>query len=158
MGPQMGIYNESNSALITSWNLGKIVSQVPSTVLTVNVWNNKGGSDVVSDLKNAYVAVVDYNGETAVDEVAKNKWIQVNIPSIDGDDTTYTPIGGAVTRDIRANGGITDNSATISGKPNNGLSGDSPSNVCTLNFIVVPPPNSIPGEKLFKIRIGGWFS
>ena len=156
MGPQMAIYNKTNTSLLTSWNLNVVKSQTPSDILTVNVWNNRGGAQLVSDLKNPYVAVVDYNGETAVDEVAKNKWVQVNVPSIDGDDTIYTPIGGSVTKTLKANGGTDD--YYISGEANNGNAVDSPSNVCTINFIVIPPPNSIPGEKLFKIRIGGWFS
>lgn len=158
MGPQVSIYDSNNRDLFTTWNLNTIQSQQTSSVLTVYVWNNKNGSAQVSHLKNAYVTVVDDNGETSDGEVAKNKWVQVNIPSIDGDETTFVPIGGGVTRGIRGGGGLTENTLEAGTVTEDGTYDLNKKCVCKLNFIVVPPPNSTPGEKRFKIRIGGWFS
>lgn len=159
MGPQISIYNSDNSQLFTTWDLNNIQSQQASPVLTVYVWNNKTGDNAknVSDLKNAYVTVVDENGETSNGEVAKNKWVQVNVPNIDNDETTFFPIGGNVTRGIRG-GGLEENTIKPADEANANTYEKSKNCVCKLNFIIVPPPNSTPGEKRFKIRIGGWFS
>lgn len=160
MGPQISIYNSSNNK-IELWNIGTLQSQQSSKILTVYVWNNKGNRESdVSDLKNAYVTVVDANGETAEDEVAKNKWVHVNIPTIDGDETTFSPIGGSIIRNIK--GGINSEENTIFGTKCNSdmdktYSLENP-RVCKLSFCICPPPNSTPGEKLFKIRICGWYT
>lgn len=161
MGPQVSIYDSDNRNLFTTWDLGNIQSQQATPIMTVYVWNNKFGNLNVSDLKNAYVTVVDSNGETSEGEVAKNKWVQVNIPSIDNDEITFLPIGGGITRGIKGGGDLSDNVLCAyngSSTPENGVYSPDKKNVCKLNFIIVPPPNSTPGEKLFKIRIGGWFS
>lgn len=166
MGPQISIYDSKNINQLNTWDIGDLQSQQASKILTVYVWNNKEnhqfeGKSLVSDLRNAYVTVLDANGETAEDEVAKNRWVQVNVPSIDKDETTFFPIGGNITRSIKGGkeeGGeeLTDN--IISGKVSDVTSLSENNKVCKLNFIIVPPPNSTPGEKLFKIRIGGWYT
>lgn len=160
MGPQISIYDSNNAQLFTTWDLNNIQSQQATDILTVYVWNNRVGEDPtkVSDLKNAYVTVVDENGETANGEVAKNKWVQVNIPNIDKDETTFFPIGGSTTRGIRGGGNLTENVLKPAIQTDSDKELADRECVCKLNFVIIPPPNSTPGEKRFKIRIGGWFS
>ena len=156
MGPQISIYDESNNSIVSIWDIGTVKAQTPSEVLTINIWNNKGGTTTVSDLKDCYITVLDYNGDTAVDTVAKDKWVQVNIPSIDGDENVWTNIGGNVVKSIRGNAGVDEYS--ILGTENSGLMSESSENVCTAKFRIFAPPNSAPGQKLFKIRVNGYFT
>lgn len=155
-GPSIALYNSADSAIVSTWSVGTVQAQVASTVLTVNIWNNKGGSTAVSDLKDCSVTVLDSNGSTSDEDVAKNKWVQINVPSIDGNSTTYTAIGGATTKAIRANSGVSDN--TIKGDTNNGVSANSGANVATVNFRIMAPINSDPGNKTFKIRLTGYYT
>lgn len=157
MGPQISIYDASNTNLVNTWEVGTLKAQKPSEVLTVKIWNNKGGITAVSDLKECYLMVLDALGDTANDDVAKEKWVQVNVPAIDGNSNVWTPIGGTEGKDIKANAvEIIEN--TISGKANDGIEANSPENVATVNLRVVAPPNSTPGDKNFKCRLVAWFS
>jgi hypothetical protein len=156
MGPQISVYDASNTSLVSNWNIGVLKAQVPSNVLTINIWNNKGGSTAVSDLKEAYLMVLDSNADTANEDVARDKWIQINEPSVDGNSDIWTPIGGSKGKDIKANSGVTDN--MISGIANDGTAANSPKNVCTVNLRAVAPPNSNPGDKAFKVRLTGYFT
>jgi hypothetical protein len=156
MGPQITVYDKTNTSVESTWNVGTIRAQEPSEVYTINIWNNKGGVDHVSDLRDCYISILDYDGDSAIEDVARDRWIQVNIPSVDGDENTWTSIGGSFTKEIRANGGVSEN--TLSGIANSGVLSNSPKNVCTANFRVYAPPNSNPGQKLFKIRVNGYFT
>lgn len=156
MGPQIAIYNASNTELVSTWDVGTLKAQKPSEVLTINIWNNKGGITAVSDLKEAYLMVLDSVGDTANDDVAKDKWVQINIPSIDGNANVWTPIGGTDGKDLKANG--VNGEFTIKGDANDGTAGTSYNNVATVNLRIVAPPNSTPQDHYFKIRIVGYFT
>lgn len=155
MGPQISIYDHTNSELVSTWELGTLKAQKPSDVLTINIWNNKGGVTTVSDLKEVYLMILDAVGDTANDDVAKDRWVQVNVPSVDGNTETWTPIGGTIGKDLKANSGVVGN--TISGVANDGIASNSVENVCTVNLRVVAPANSVAGGHYFKARIiGNW--
>ena len=156
MGPLIGIYNESNTAFQSTWDVGIVRAQQPSTVLTINVWNNRGGTTDVSDLKEPILSVLDSDGLNALTPVPRDKWVQVNVPSVDGDNTTWTPIGGTTTKMLMANGGVTDN--TIKGTVNDGDPLLYPQNVCTTNLRIEAPLNSTPGDFSFKIRLTAYFT
>lgn len=156
MGPQIAVYDSTDSGIISLWDLGTVKAQVTSPVLSVYVWNNRNGNTAVSDLKDCWVTCVDSGSDTANDDVAKDMWIQINVPSIDGDEDTYTRIGGALGKDIRAMAGVSGN--YISGVANDGTLANSQPNYAKLNFRCVPPPNSNIGEKLFRILIKGYFT
>jgi hypothetical protein len=158
MGPQIALYNSTNTELLFNWDIGELRAQVPSEVLTVNIWNNRSGSVDVSDLRDSYLQVLDSTGDTANDDIPKEKWIQVNEPSVDGNSDTFTPIGGTVGKDIKANGLSSSTTCYISGKANDGVAANSPQNVCTINLRAVAPPNANPGDKTFKVRISGYFT
>lgn len=156
MGPQISIYDASNTYLVNNWDIGTLKAQTPSEVLTVNIWNNKGGITAVSDLKEVTFMILDSTGDTANGDVAKDQWVQINVPSVDGNSNVWTPIGGTVTKDIKANGGVSD--YTISGIANDGNAANSPQNVATISLRVVAPANSNPGEKSFRARLVGYFT
>lgn len=154
-GPNIAIYNADNSNLVSIWNVGTVKAQTPSAVFTVNIWNNKGNTtDAVSDLKDCYIGVYDSTGNTANTEVPKNKWVEINVPSVDGNNSTWTAIGGSTIKNIKA-AGQTDFS--ISGDINNGNTTDT-SNFCTCSFRINAPINSTPGTKDFNIRLTGYFT
>jgi len=156
MGPQIAVYDSTDSGIISLWDLGTIKAQVVSPVLSVYVWNNRNGKTAVSDLKDCWVTCVDSATDTSNDDVAKDQWIQVNVPSIDGDEDTYTKIGGNLGKDVRAMAGVSGN--YIAGVVNDGTLANSQPNYAKLNFRCVAPPNSNPGQKLFRILIKGYFT
>lgn len=154
-GPNITLYNEANSELVSTWTVGTVQAQTPSAELVVNIWNNKAGGSDVSDLKDCSVTVLDSNGSTYTEEVAKNKWVEVNVKSVDGNTTTWTAIGGETTHAIKANTGVSDNS--ISGEKNNGATVES-KNCCTMKLRVNAPINATPGSKQFKVRLTGYYT
>lgn len=157
MGPLIGLFDSNNSSLVGSKDFGTIRSQVPSEILTINVWNNHGGTEDVSDLREPEIEVLDTNGLTATTDVPRDKWVQVNVPSIDGDEATYTAIGGEVKKKLRANNNVS-TEYVIKGTSNNGDPILSASNVATVNIRLVAPMNSVPGPKSFKIRLVGYYT
>lgn len=154
-GPNITLYNQANSELVSTWTVGTVQAQTPSSELVVNIWNNKAGGTDVSDLKDCTITVLDSNGSTFTEEVAKNKWVQVNVKSVDGNDTTWTAIGGETTHAIKANTGVSDNS--ISGAKNDGNTAES-KNCCTIKLRVNAPINATPGSKQFKVRLTGYYT
>lgn len=159
MGPQIAIYNSTNTDLVYNWDVGTLKAQRPSDVLSVKIWNNKGGATAVSDLKECYLMVLDGIGDTANDDVAKDKWVQVNVPSMDGNTNVWEPIGGTSGKNLKCDDAtVPQDECTIYGEANDGIEAHSPKNVATVNLRVVAPPNSTPGDKNFKCRIVGWFS
>ena len=120
MGPLIGLYDSTSSSLVGTYDWGTIKAQTPTPVLTIQVWNNKNGKDDVSDLKEPQIEVLDSNGLTADTDVPKFKWVQVNIPSVDGNNSTWTPIGGTTTKMIRADGLASTDGNVIKGTANDG--------------------------------------
>ena len=157
MGPKITLYDSNNTAPVGTHDFGNIKAQVPSNVLAINIWNNKDGQDAVSDLREPEIEVLDINGLTADTDVPRDKWVQVNVPAIDGDDTTFVAIGGDVTKKIRANNNVS-TEYIIKGTPNTGDPVLNPENVCSVKFRLVAPINSTPGNKAFKIRIVGYYT
>jgi hypothetical protein len=156
MGPVISIYNADNTAYQTTWDVGIIRAQQPSNILTINIWNNFNGATDVSDLREPIISVLDSNGLTSDTPVPKDKWVQVNVPSVDGDNSTWTPIGGTTTKMLRANGNVTED--IIKGTTNNADPILYPQNVCTTNLRIKAPLNSLPGDFTFKIRLTAYFT
>nr|DAL58555.1 MAG TPA_asm: hypothetical protein [Caudoviricetes sp.] len=157
MGPLIGLYDNTSTSLVGTYDWGTIKAQTPTPVLTIQVWNNKNGQEDVSDLKEPQIEVLDSNGLTADSDVPKDKWVQVNIPSVDGNDSTWTPIGGADVKQIRANNNVSAE-LIIKGTKNDGDPISYPQNVATVNVRLQAPINSTPGDKTFKIRLTGYYT
>lgn len=154
-GPSIALYDSNNSNIVSTWNVGTVQAQVPSAELTVNIWNNKGGGTAVSDLRDCSITVLDSNGSTYTEDVARDKWVQINSQAVDGNTTTWTAIGGTTTKAVKANSGVDDN--TIKGTANAGTSINT-ENCATVKFRVNAPINSEPGTKNFKIRLTGYYT
>lgn len=155
MGPNIALYNADHSNLVSTWNVGTVKAQEPSSVLTINVWNNKGQATDVSDLKDCSITVYDADGINYVQDVAKDKWVEINVPSVDGNDSTWSRIGGVDAKPIRANSGASDFS--IKGVANNGTVSNT-DNFATVNLRINAPINSTPGNKTFKVRLTGYYT
>ena len=156
VGPLISIYNIDHTAFQTTWDVGTIRATQPSPELVINVWNNRGGSNDVSDLREPTLAVLDANGLTADTPVPRDKWVQVNVESVDGNSNTWTAIGGNVTKVLRANNFVTDD--VIKGTANNGDPTMYSQNVCTVKLRLVAPLNSDPGDFSFKVRLTAYFT
>lgn len=154
-GPSIVLYDSANSNIVSTWNVGTVQAQVPSAELTVNIWNNKGGGSAVSDLRDCSITVLDSNGSTANEDVARDKWVEINSQAVDGNTTTWTAIGGTTTKAVKANTGVDEN--TIKGTANAGTTTNS-ENCATVKFRVNAPINSEPGTKNFKIRLTGYYT
>lgn len=155
MGPNIALYNADHSDLVSTWNVGTVKAQEPSSVLTVNIWNNKGQATDVSDLKDCSMTVYDSSGTTFTEDVARDKWVEISVPSVDGNATTWTRIGGTDTKPIMANSGVSDYS--IKGTANNGTVSNT-SNFATVHLRINAPINSVPGNKTFKVRLTGYYT
>lgn len=153
-GPAISIYDSTHTSLVSTWNVGVVKAQTPSKVLTVNIWNNRNSSDDVSDLKECYLGVYDSTGDTYTTEVPLNKWVEVNVPTIDGNNNTWTRIGGQAIKKIMSSG---QSDFTIKGTANDGSTSNT-SNYCTCSFRINAPINSTPGTKDFNIRLTGYFT
>jgi hypothetical protein len=155
--PRVAIYNSTNTELVSNWDVGTLKAQRPSEVLTIKIWNNKQSSESVSDLKECMIMILDSVGDTSNDDVARDKWVQINCPAVDGNSNVWTAIGGTVGKDIKCDDNtVTD--FTIRGIANDGIEANSTSNVATVNLRIVAPPNSVPGDKTFKVRLCAFFT
>ena len=159
MGPLIGLYDSTSSALVGTYDWGTIKAQTPTPVLTIQVWNNKNGKDDVSDLKEPQIEVLDSNGLTADTDVPKFKWVQVNIPSVDGNNSTWTQVGGSTVKFLRAVGVAAADGNIIKGTVNDGIANTigSKVNYTEINIKVHVPLNAVPGTKSWKMRLTGYY-
>lgn len=98
--PIVSWYNESNTAQLTSWNIGTVDAGSSSSPFTVLIWNNRGGDIEVSDMQNCTITTKDASGGNT-GEIITDKWITVKVDSLE--ESTFTQIGGDVTHPIRTN-------------------------------------------------------
>ena len=160
LGPVITLMNSDNTSAVDTWNVGTVQAQTPSAPLIVNIWNNKGNNtEDHSDLKECTLSVLDANGNTAVGDVARDKWVQCKMNG--ESDSQYIAIGGSdpntVTALVKANDASVE-VGTIKGTRNDGVATNSTGNVATVYFRINAPINSIPGTKTFKIRLTGYYT
>ena len=153
--PSISIVNEQDQT-IANWDAGTIQANNDSTVLTMRVWNNRGGGTAVSDLKECTVTSLDTDGGASSD-VVSGRWIQVNVNSVDGNTTTWTQVGGTTTKSIRADGVPVSDGYIIKGTTNDGSTNNSKTNYCTIRVKIHVPLNATPGTKTCKLRINGYY-
>lgn len=153
--PIITILNDSE-VTVASWDAGTVQADHDSSVLTLRVWNNKGGSTAVSDLKDVSITTLDTDGGTSTDVVV-GKWVRVNVPALDGSSTSWTSIGGATVKNVRADGLTSAAGYVIRGTTNDGtLTGATP-NYATIRLKVHVPLNATPGTKVWKTRLNGYY-
>lgn len=146
-------------AEVKSWDNGVVQANSESAILTILVWNNKGGGITVSDLKEANITSLDIDGK-AVSEIVQNKWVQVHLPYYDENPNEWTPIGGTTAKMLRADGLTDPTDFTIRGNINNGDKEDTDAkqNYCTIQLKTVVPSGTTAGVRDFRIRINGYWT
>lgn len=149
---------DSTDQSVVNWDVGVCQANNDSAILTILVWNNRGGGAALSDLKDANITSLDVDGGSS-SEVVAGKWVRINSPVVDGNNTTWTQVGGSTVKYIRADGLSSADGNTISGAVNDGNknTASSKKNYSTVNIKVHVPLNANPGIKNFKMRINGYY-
>lgn len=153
--PIITIVNDADMT-IANWDCGTVQANNDSAILTVRIWNNKGQSSAVSDLKDASLTTLDIDGGVSSD-VVSGKWVYVNAPQVDGNESTWTQVGGATLKYIRADGLNSSDGYTIRGTANDGNLTNSKANYATCRLKVHVPLNATPGVKTWKTRLNGYY-
>ena len=148
-----------NDVAVTSWDNGVVQANSASPILEIIIWNNRGGETAVADLKEANITALDIDGR-AITEVVQGKWVNVNVPQVDGNTTTWTKIGGNTAKMIRADGLNTASGYVIKGTANDGnkATAASKSNYCTVRLKTVVPAGTSAGIRDYRIRINGYWT
>ena len=154
--PSITIVNDSD-ATIANWDVGTVQANTDSNILKAIIWNNRGGGVALSDLRDVTITALDIDGGASTDVVA-GKWTQVNVPNIDGNETTWTAIGGATTKSLRADGLSAADGPIIKGTANDGSLATSKVNYCTIRLKEHVPLNANPGTKNWKMRLNGYYT
>nr|DAK28801.1 MAG TPA: hypothetical protein [Caudoviricetes sp.] len=158
LGPVITLYNEANTSTVDTWSVGTVKAQEPSAALVVNIWNNRGNNtEDHSDLRECTLTVLDANGNTATEDVARDKWVECKMKA----ESDWMKIGGSGS--AFASKKVTANTATagegiLKGTMNDGQLDTSGANVATVSFRINAPINSTPGNKSFKIRLTGYYT
>lgn len=110
-------YNSTNTEQQTSWSIGVVDAGSVSADTTFLIWNNRAGTEAVSDMTNCSITTKDsLGGDTG--EIILNKWIEAKVDSLS--ETLYTPIGGSTSKSIQASGLTSADAGKIKGTANDG--------------------------------------
>lgn len=154
--PSLTVVDNSNRA-VSIWDNGVVQANQEGAVLSLIIWNNRGGTVALSDLKEANITALDTDGRM-VTEVVVDKWTRANVPSIDGGTNIWTPIGGNTVKMLRADGLSASDGFTIKGTANNGTLTNASANYCSVNLKVRVPAGVSAGVRDWKIRINGYYT
>jgi len=155
--PSITVVNAATNTTIPNWSVGVVKANNSSTVLSIQIWNNRGGSTDLADLRDASITSLDIDGGNSSDPVA-NKWLHVNVPQMDGA-SSWTPVGGTSTKFIRGDTVTATEGNIIKGTANDGNASTTASkvNYTTVNLRVDVPVNATPNTYNFKTRINGYY-
>jgi hypothetical protein len=148
---------DSTDKTVTIWDAGVVMANNDSNVLSITLWNNRGGSTNLSDLKEANITTLDPDGGALTDVVA-NKWVRVNTPALDGSTSVWTPVGGNVVKMLRADGCTAADGYVIKGTANDGTLANAKPNYVTINLKHHVPAGATTGIRDFKTRINGYYT
>jgi len=150
MAPIVSWYEADNATVISKWDIGTVDAGTTSPEKTLLIWNNRGGTEDVSDMQECKITTTDNQGDVL--DLVKDKWIECRVDSIEGDN--FTAIGGEETKEIRAEGqpaGIIKGTA-------NAASLDDKGNYAKTTSRAKPPLNSAAGQRDFKLRVSYYFT
>jgi hypothetical protein len=155
--PSITVVKASTNTTITNWPVGVVKANNSSTVLSIQIWNNRGGSTDLADIRDASITSLDTDGGNSSDPVA-NKWLHVNVPQMDGA-SSWTGVGGTTTKFIRGDTVTASEGNIIKGTHNDGnaTTTASKANYTTVNLRVDVPVNATPNTYNFKTRINGYY-
>ena len=156
--PVVSFYDISGTNEITNWPLGEVDAGSETEPLEFTIWNNKGGSEPVSHMKNVRITTVNSaGGETG--DVVTGKWVHVVVNGEDdsADGHSGKAIGGnslANQAQVWAEG--VDKAVDgyiIKGDANDGVKAHSTVNYASIKAWVCVPANANEGEKPFIVRV-----
>jgi len=159
--PIITLLDAAQTSPVSEWHVGTVKAGNPSTVLEVNVWNNKAGATAVSDMRDGIVSCKDGNGEN-IGDVPDKKWMNVLVDATADLDTdlvtkVYSAIGGDQSRPLRAQTVLAATGDVIKGTVNDGVPANSGQNYANCKFKVIVPQNATPGTHQFKLRFQGYY-
>lgn len=161
--PVITIMNADSTSPTTEWHLGTIKALEESSVLTINVWNNKNGSTDVSDLVDTTITATDINGGDD-EQAVSDRWTYVCVAATATTDSagnkTFTQIGKGAAAPVAANGATGDNltNHVIRGVANDGTMANSSLNFANIQVKIIAPLNTTAGSHQWKLKLQGYFS
>lgn len=155
-GPVISIRDEDGNP-INSWAIGTLTAQTdPKPSIDIYIWNNYAGTTAVSDLKDAYITVVDENGNVdSTQAVVSDTWVKACLVDISGEEATA--IGGNTTKTLNTTSSSIE-SGIIKGTANTGTLINSTDNFVHVQLTIEPTMNATPGRQKFYLRINGSFT
>ena len=104
------------------------------------------------------ITSLDVDGGASSDIVA-GKWVRINCPTVDGNASTWTQVGGSTVKFLRAVGVAAADGNIIKGTVNDGIANTigSKVNYTEINIKVHVPLNAVPGTKSWKMRLTGYY-
>jgi len=148
-------FTDATSATLASQSFGNCNAGSTTSPITVYIWNNKGGSTVVSDTAQTTLTTVTFNGLLTGDTVPNGQEVvnysMLGVKCTSQGDTSFTqvgaPSGTAVTAPI---GGVAGGTGVIKGN----INGDAA--ICQLQLVV--PNNVTPGAAQWLGRVAYLYS
>lgn len=92
------------------WHIGQVDAGTTSEEKGVFIWNNKAGTEDVSDMQDVTITTKDGDGGNS-GELVNDKWIEVRVD--DGLDVNFYPIGVDYAHALKAPGSTTNIDGTF---------------------------------------------
>ena len=139
--PVITIYDSTDTTEYTTIDYGNIDAGAESSVITLHVWNDKGGSAGSSTAENTVIRTVTSTGAYTGLDLVEDKWVESKCTTYGA--SSYTAIGGATSEVI----GSAASTQTI------------PSNAyASCDTKVVVPGTASSGTRSYKTRISYTFT
>lgn len=148
--PIVSWYEANNEDIIKKWVVGTVDAGQTSAEKVVLIWNNRGGTENVSDMQECKITTTDNQGDVL--DLVTEKWIECRVDSIAGDD--FTPIGGEDKKEIRAKD---QEAGIIKGTANSALLEDT-DNYAKTTLRAKPILNAPAGKRNFKVRVSYYYT
>lgn len=148
--PVVSWYSADNQNPISNWSIGVIDAGSVSPDTTFLIWNNRGGTADVSDMTNCTITTKDLGGNNNGDLITET-WIEVRVDSMN--ETSFSPIGGTVTRLIRAGGAAPPDNGVIKGTANNGIAATAENSFAKVTLHANVPADATAGNASFLTRV-----
>lgn len=145
--PRISWYKADNIEQATRFDIGIVDAGSVSPDTTMFIWNNKAGESDVSDMTSCTITTKDVSGGNS-GEIITNTWIRVRVDSMQ--ESTFTPIGGATTKEIKAAGAP---AGTIKGTSNDGVAENSAMNFAKVTLHANVPQIATAGNFDFITRV-----
>lgn len=146
--PNVFWYTADNNTQVTQWDIGTVDAGSISTPKDILVWNNRGGTTALSDMTATTITTKDNAGGNT-GELVVNTWIECKV--ISKNEASYFPMGGTVTRDLKAQDAAVAN-GIIKGSANDG-SISATANFCRISLRANVLPTATAGLVSFLTRI-----